>query len=436
MLDKQSRKTFFLQGSWMLTATMISGLLMFAVHFFGGWMTTNEYGLFVTLLQVLNIIMIPALGLQTVFAQQAALAKNSIDQANLSISIQKISLYCIIIWGIVLLLLTANKDPILSAFKIKNPLIFYLTLIIGLPQLFLPILLGLLQGKQNFRWLGMASITNGLIRFLLIGILVVFFGLQSTGAIIGVLIGLIASCIIAIWHSRNIWSKSKIEPGNFYPSLWIRRIVPLTLGLGAGQFMLSADMLAARSILPEGDSGPYGAAGMIGRGLVIFTAPLAAVMFPKIASSKDHLKHDILKYTVSRTAILSFTICTICTLTAFALPYITLHIDALAKKQIIIIKITTLIPYFIWSMLPLALANVYIAALLAKERYKGIPLLIIISISYALALIALGYKQSTPSKETIILILGIFNLFYLVAAKYLTKKLDKPFPQPSAVPES
>ena len=160
---------------------MISGLLMFAVHFFGGWMTTNEYGLFVTLLQVLNIIMIPALGLQTVFAQQAALAKNSIDQANLSISIQKISLYCIIIWGIVLLLLTANKDPILSAFKIKNPLIFYLTLIIGLPQLFLPILLGLLQGKQNFRWLGMASITNGLIRFLLIGILVVFFGLQSIG---------------------------------------------------------------------------------------------------------------------------------------------------------------------------------------------------------------------------------------------------------------
>ena len=87
-------------------------------------------------------------------------------------------------------------------------------------------------------------------------------------------------------------------------------------------------------------------------------------------------------------------------------------------------------------MLPLALANVYIAALLAKERYKGIPLLIIISISYALALIALGYKQSTPSKETIILILGIFNLFYLVAAKYLTKKSDKPFPQPSTVPES
>jgi hypothetical protein len=87
-------------------------------------------------------------------------------------------------------------------------------------------------------------------------------------------------------------------------------------------------------------------------------------------------------------------------------------------------------------MLPLALANVYIAALLAKERYRGITLLIIISISYALVLIALGYKQSTPSKEAIILTLGVFNLLYLVAAKYLTKKLEKKIPQPSAVPES
>ncbi|MEE2614090.1 MAG: hypothetical protein VYC62_00745 [Verrucomicrobiota bacterium] len=415
---------------------MISGLLMFAVHFFGGWMTSNEYGLFVTLLQTLNLIMIPALGLQTVFAQQTALAKTSIEQSNLSISIRKILLSCIVVWVFAILILTWIQAPILSVFKINNPLVFYLTIIIGLPQLCLPILLGILQGQQNFRWLGGASIINGLIRFLTIGIMVAVLGTQSTGAIFGVLIGLTASCIIAAWHSRDIWAKRKAKAANFNPNYWLRRIVPLTFGLGAGQFMLSADMLAARSILPEGDSGPYGAAGMIGRGLVIFTAPLAAVMFPKIASSRDSLKLGILKYTTTRTAALSILVCIICSLTAWLLPSITEHITALSQRQKIIKEITALIPYFIWSMLPLALANVYIAALLAKEKYKGIPLLITIALSYALALIWLSNKPDIANNETIILTLGAFNLAYLAAAKYLTKQLKNSHHQPIAAPES
>ena len=424
LLDTQSKKTFFIQGSWMLSATMISGLLMFAVHFFGGWMTRNEYGLFVTLLQALNLIMIPALGLQTVFAQQTATANTSIEQSNLSISIRKILLSCIIIWVLSVILLITFRASILSIFKINNSLAFYLTLVIGLPQLCLPVLLGILQGQQNFQWLGGASITNGLIRFTIIGIMVAVLGAQSTGALFGVLVGLTASCTIAAWHSRNIWEKRKAKNGSFNPNHWLRRIIPLTFGLGASQFMLSADMLAARNILQEGDSGPYGAAGMIGRGLVIFTAPLAAVMFPKIANSKESFKFSILKYTASRTTVLSILVCTMCSLTAWLLPLISEHMTVLSQRQKIIKEITTLIPYFTWSMLPLALANVYITALLAREKYKGIPLLIIIASSYALALILLSNKPTPPNNETIILILGFFNLVYLAAARYLTKQLD------------
>lgn len=408
----------------MLSATIISGILMFAVHFFGGWMTSDEYGIFVTLLQTLNLIMIPALGLQTVFAQQTALAKTSVEQSDLSVSTRKILLLCIVIWALFSLIFTFIQTPILSVFKINNPLVLYLTIIIGLPQLCLPILLGILQGKQNFIWLGGASITNGLLRFITIGIMVAVLGMQSAGAILGVLIGLIASCILATWHSRDIWGKIKSSTGNFNSKYWLRRIIPLTFGLGAGQFMLSADMLAARSILSGDESGTYGAAGMIGRGLVIFTAPLAAVMFPKIASSSDQLKLGILRYTVSRTATLSIFVCVTCTLTAWLLPSITENISTLAQRQNTITEITKIIPYFIWSMLPLTLANVYIAALLAKEKYKGIPLLILIAFAYAFALIWLSNKENTPSSQTIILTIGAFNLLYLGATKCLSRQLN------------
>ena len=397
---------------------------MFAVHFFGGWMTSDEYGIFVTLLQTLNLIMIPALGLQTVFAQQTALAKTPVEQFDLSVSTRKILLLCIVIWALFGLIVTFIQTPILSVFKINNPLVLYLTIIIGLPQLCLPILLGILQGKQNFIWLGGASITNGLLRFITIGIMVAVLGMQSAGAILGVLIGLIASCILATWHSRDIWGKIKSSTGNFNSKYWLRRIIPLTFGLGAGQFMLSADMLAARSILSGDESGTYGAAGMIGRGLVIFTAPLAAVMFPKIASSSDQLKLGILRYTVSRTAALSIFVCVTCTLAAWLLPSITENISTLAQRQNTITEITKIIPYFIWSMLPLTLANVYIAALLAKEKYKGIPLLILIAFAYAFALIWLSNKENTPSSQTIILTIGAFNLLYLGATKCLSRQLN------------
>ena len=119
MLDEKSKKAFFLQGSWMLSATIISGILMFAVHFFGGWMTSDEYGIFVTLLQTLNLIMIPALGLQTVFAQQTALAKTPVEQSDLSVSIRKILLLCIVIWALFGLIVTFIQTPILSVFKLS-----------------------------------------------------------------------------------------------------------------------------------------------------------------------------------------------------------------------------------------------------------------------------------------------------------------------------
>ena len=47
---------------------------MYAVHMVAKQMPKEEYGLFTTLLQVISLMAIPAIGLQMVFAQQAASA--------------------------------------------------------------------------------------------------------------------------------------------------------------------------------------------------------------------------------------------------------------------------------------------------------------------------------------------------------------------------
>ncbi|HAL04727.1 MAG TPA: hypothetical protein DCP58_06420, partial [Verrucomicrobiales bacterium] len=82
-----------------------------------------------------------------------------------------------------------------------------------------------------------------------------------------------------------------------------------------------------------------------------------------------------------------------------------------------------LLPFFVWGMLPLALANVYVVALLAKEQYQGVPLLVSVAVVYAVALLWLAIKPEPPNQQTIVLTLGGFNLIYLGVANRLANRL-------------
>jgi len=423
MSEADSKRAFYRQGSWMVIATFISGLLMFAVHIFAGWMSPEEYGLFATLLQIQNLMMIPALGLQTVFAQQTAAATEPQQRHDLANATRKMLLICLCVWIAISVLILLNQGAVLELLKIEKPTALYVTLLMGLPLLWLPVLLGILQGRQNFAWLGGAAIVNGVGRFVAVGIIVTLLGGQAAGATTGVLIGLTTACLLASWHGRQTWlGQSEASQGNFDAKAWLARIVPLTLGMGAGLFMLSADMIAARAILPGVDSGPYAAAGMIGRGLVAFTAPLAAVMFPKLVREAAESKSGVLGQSFLGTAILGILAGIGCTLAAWLLPDIADRFSALASKKKILTETASLIPYFIWSMLPLALGNVFVAALLARERYRAVPWLVGIAVIYGLTLSWLANTAAPPSQQTIILTLGGFNLAFLGTAAALARR--------------
>src|SRR5476649_1519863 len=73
--DEKHHVTFFRQSGWMMMAATASGALMYCVHpIVSRGMPKEEYGVFTTLLQVVTLMSIPAIGLQTVFAQQTAAA--------------------------------------------------------------------------------------------------------------------------------------------------------------------------------------------------------------------------------------------------------------------------------------------------------------------------------------------------------------------------
>src|SRR5512135_3272851 len=97
-VPSESKTSFFRQSGWMLFATMMGGAFFYAVHFCARRMPESEYGIVTTLLQVLNQMAIPAMGLQTIFVQEAALAESEDHRRELAGAVRSVAKATFIAW--------------------------------------------------------------------------------------------------------------------------------------------------------------------------------------------------------------------------------------------------------------------------------------------------------------------------------------------------
>jgi O-antigen/teichoic acid export membrane protein len=388
----------------MMVATVLSGFFMFAVNAFASKeLPKHEYGVLGAFLQVLNWIMIPALGLQTVFAQQTAGALSDEKRRQLSSTARGVFAGTFVIWGVIMAVLLIWEREIVKDLKITNPAGLWATALTGLAFLWLQEMLGVLQGQQNFLWLGWSQIFNGVGRFAAAVVIVVGLAGYAAGVMTAAFLGMTTALAVAAWKSRGVWSGCGAP---FGWGDWLRRVVPLTLGLGASQFMFSADMIVVQSHYL--DTAAYVAAGTLGRALVTFTAPLAVVMFPRVVRSTALAqKTNVLALTLAGTAVLGG-----CGALGLML---TSHLVLRYVFRPEFVKIAPLVAWFGWCMLPLALANVLISQLLASARYVAVPWLILVAAAYW---VALAFFHATFLM--VVQTLGVFNLVLLAVAAWFT----------------
>lgn len=401
----ESRLAFFQQSGWMMIATVASGVFMYAVHIAAKRMAKEEYGVFTTLLQILNLMSIPAAGLQSVFAQQTAAALSPEQHHQLTGAFRAVLKWTFLFWLVIAVTVLLLSPQVQATLQINNPAALYILLLVGLGSLWLPIMYGLLQGVQSFLWLGLATITNGVGRFLSVTVIVLLLGGQAAGAMGGALLGIVAALAVCFWQTRALWQG---ESSPFNVRDWMGRIIPLTLGLGTCMFMLSADMIVVQAYFPAKQTGLYAAAGMIGRALVFFTIPLAAVMFPKIVRSAARAEPTrVLGHALTATFIMGALAATACTLFP-ALPLWLVYDESF-------LAIAPLVPWFAWCMLPLTLANVLINNLLARSQFTSIPWLMAVAAGYGTALF---YFHDTFF--SVVRTLGLFNLLLLAVSAWFT----------------
>ncbi len=398
MEQKEQRGAFFRQSGWMVVATTLGGLLMWAVHKVAtGCLSEADYGTLGMFLRALNLMMIPACGLQAVFAQQTAIALDPESRSRLSTLVRESVLWTFLLWGAVALGVWFFHAQIEELFKISGTFLA-LAVLVGLLVLLRPIGVGILQGEQNFCWVGWSQILDGAGRLGVIALVLYLFKGGASGALVGVLSGLLLCIAVCIWKTHPVW-RAKGARVDFRD--WVVRLAPLTFGAGIPLFMVSADTLVVKATFDAEEVNLYAAAGIVTQAMIFFTLPVSTVMFPKVArSSAQSEESSVLLKALGTTGLLAAAVVA----GTFLLPELPLRVMFSADY----LAAANLLPWFALAMFPLTMSTVLINNLLARGLYAAVPWLWCVATLYLGTLV-----MKHESFEQVILVIGIYNVLLL-----------------------
>ncbi|HKQ38862.1 MAG TPA: oligosaccharide flippase family protein [Verrucomicrobiae bacterium] len=420
-----SRYAFFRQTGWMLMATGFAGAFVLLVPpiltkpldflpFLRPKITGAEFGLFQTLMALVSWLNIPSNGVQSTLAHQTASAVTPELQRQLNGTVRKLLLGLTGIWLLAVSLTLVFQNVLMRDFKVYHPASLWVTMLIGLPVLWQPVLSGILQGRENFMWLGWQSILNSIARVVAIFVFVRLMGVHVTGAMAGVFAGSCTSLAISFWQSRSLL-RGPAAPVDW--SAWLRRLIPLTLGLGAAAFMVSADLVFVRRYFAEEQSGLYSAVAVIGRALMFLIVPMTQVMFPKVVQAAAKLERtDVMAQALAATGLIGAAAAAGCTL------FPELPIRVLFPPEVLTAK--SLVAVYAWCMIPMTLSNVLVNNLMARQHYHSVPWLVAVAAAYGGALVMVATRMNTSASleafRAIVLTFGLFSVLMLAITVWFT----------------
>jgi O-antigen/teichoic acid export membrane protein len=400
-VDHKPHAAFFRQSGWLMIANIVAGVMALGVHLLAKKVSEAEYSIFGTMLMVTACV--PIMPLQMVFAQQTAGTLATNRERQLAGMIRLGWLWTFILWALAALIVLAFQNQIMQRWELTSAATLWVTLAAVLMNLWMPLFSGVLQGRQDFFWLGWATIIGGFGRVAVAVLIVLAFHGGATGMILGAFGGLGAWAAIAIWRSRDLWLA---RAARFDGRSLFKQVAPLMLGFGACQFLFTSDTMYAKAFFSGDEMASYVAAGTLSRALLWLVLPLAAVMFPKIvhASAKSE-KSNLLGIVLLGTAILAIG-------GAAGLCIVGPFVVKLIYTPAYVAMTTKLLPWYAGAMIPLALANVLVNDLMARAKFKIVLPMVLLTAAYGFTLPFMLHKF--PGRmEVALQTLGAFNLLLL-----------------------
>ena len=407
-IDHKPHAAFFRQSGWLMVANIVGGAMTWGVHFLSKKIPEAEYSAFGTLLMV--VACLPTMPLQMVLAQQTARALATNRERQLAGMIRLAWIGTLVLWALAAAVVLVFQSKITECWQLPGMAGLWVTLPVVLASLLVPMFSGVLQGRQDFFWLGWSAIISGVARLVMAVVFVMALNGGATGMMGGALVGVGMAAGFCIWRSRDLWSLPA-EP--FDRKSLLQQVVPLMFGFGACQFMFTSDTMFAMAHFTGQQMAPYVAAGTLSRALLWLVLPLAAVMFPKIVhSSAKSEKNNLLGIVILGTAALAA--CGVLGLW-LAGPWVV----KLVYKDSYVAATTALLPWYAGAMVPLALANVLVNNLLARSRFGVVPMMVLLAVAYGFVLNFM-LNRFPGRLEIPLQTLGAFNLLLLAVCAWFT----------------
>ncbi len=268
-------------GTVMFLATSIANFFNYVLHIFMSRMLgPAEYSVFVSMLSLFMILAIPTSPLQMVFAKYVVNLQASARHVQvgtlLTRALRRMSSYSFV--GLAVFLLSSGS--IASFLNLPSALPIIVTGGMIFLALLLPVTLGVLQGRQQFTYLGACTALGALLR-LVFAILLVYVGLGASGALGGSVLAQAAVLILSLILLRALLAQRSEEavdtPGisGYFGSVLVSML--------CFTMLTNADVVLVKHFFDPIEAGYYSAASLASKILLYLPSAVAIVMFPKSA---------------------------------------------------------------------------------------------------------------------------------------------------------
>ena len=413
------KKDYLIKDSIILfAATSIVNLSNFIFHMYvSRSLGPEKYGVVVTLLALVIVIVMPSLALQMTIAKRASILKAREKFGSVEHLYKKTSAWFLALGIAYFIIFTLGSGIFQEFFHIKDRMLLIILGLISVIALVLPVIRGILQGLQNFIGFGSNLIIEALLRLGFV-VLLITMGWGIRGAIattlfsniIAYIAGFVLIAFLFKYKDDDVEVVSKGELFSY--------ALPVFLSMLGFALISYMDVFMVKHFHDEHSAGLYSATSIIGKAFLFFPSAIALALFPKVSENYELKKNT--RGLLVKSLLLTAGISAVGVVLCFFFPRLVIGL-LFGQKYF---GIDYIVRIFGVAIMPVVLINVIMNYALAVHKYKFIYVMYAGIVLYG---VLLWFFHSDFYQ--VLAVLFSVNLLILVASMFVTWKEKRKEPE-------
>jgi O-antigen/teichoic acid export membrane protein len=286
-------------GIIFVASSIVNIINFFYQMIMGRLLGPSEYGVLTTLISLLYIAGAITGTFQTSVTRNIAAYNAQNNKYKIKNFFNKITIRLFILACFIFILLVSLLKPIKSFLNMESSLPFIILGVVIILGSLNSVAAGIIQGMGRFKILGFNSILGTSLK-LLLGVLFIYLGFKSFGAVIGIMLSMAIAYLIILLSIKDILRlkifsniDSSIDIKDFYKSTTMILISTILLTL-----ISYIDIVLVKHFFSSENTGYFSAASQIGRIILFFPGAIGIVIFSRLSEKfekKESLRGTFLK---------------------------------------------------------------------------------------------------------------------------------------------